>query len=928
MVAATATSTWASGISADWSVAADWSPTGVPNTSATAVLIDAAPSGAATYTVGLAKDETFAAQGVTLNNPNATLNIAGRLNLNTGTLGVQQGTITLNSGTINNASSLTGVLTGAGSITGATTLVNAGTILNDTGNLFILDPFVNNGTVATTGAGGAFLGIEGLSFSNLSSSTLTGGSYISQGFGTAFNILGIAVGSISRIVTNAATLVLDGRASDIRGFNNGTFESISSELLTIASTGALQLLSARGFTTTNPLTDAGLLRMDGGTLSTGGLIVSGTLQAFGIVNGPLVGAGGTILVNTGALDLNSAVSGSAALVVNSGATLITEGATATTVVDNGVLYSSAGTLNIGTLSGSGTLVVENGSTVDIASASNQSLIFGGSNAVLRLGSPLSFTGTLGGFGGADGFFAADQLILGGIKADSAAVVNGTTLAIMSSGATIDTIALSGVYTGATFSTTISGNDTIIKNLTGAPARNGLSATINLTDNAGLSTTQENEVIANLQAAVGDWGAYVTGHAPLRISLTIANTTNGAALATAGFTGSILSGQTISGYSVIMPSSIYALTTGNYVSGLTADIDVTVYAGGTNLNQLYINPTPATLGAVPSDKYDLRTIFRHELAHGLGFSGLTDEPSGVLSGANASLYDTFIQSVLNGGTVTSGVFTGSHAQAAYATLIGTNVATPVPLTALNNGENLFHVANLNTDPLANDLMNGLGLSTGSTLAISGVDLAMLRDVGLPVTAGIVCFAAGTRIATPDGAMAVDDMQPGQPVLTASGETRPAIWIGRRTIDCRRHPAPEIVWPVRIRAHAFGDNLPARDLSVSPNHALYLDSVLIPARLLIDGDAVAQIPTDRIEYLHIELADHDILLAEGLPAESYLDCGDRSLFANAPGPVTLHPDMTARAWAYRGCAELCLVGPEIDAIRLRLSVRARQRQVRAA
>ena len=62
------------------------------------------------------------------------------------------------------------------------------------------------------------------------------------------------------------------------------------------------------------------------------------------------------------------------------------------------------------------------------------------------------------------------------------------------------------------------------------------------------------------------------------------------------------------------------------------------------------------------------------------------------------------------------------------------------------------------------------------------------------------------------------------------------------------------------------MPRRDLLVSPQHALYLDEVLIPARCLINGSTIAQKPVSVIEYFHIELPRHDLLLAEGLPTQS--------------------------------------------------------------
>jgi hypothetical protein len=192
---------------------------------------------------------------------------------------------------------------------------------------------------------------------------------------------------------------------------------------------------------------------------------------------------------------------------------------------------------------------------------------------------------------------------------------------------------------------------------------------------------------------------------------------------------------------------------------------------------------------------------------------------------------------------------------------------------------------------------------------------------------VCFVRGTRIRTPRGDVAVEHLREGQLVVTESGATAPIQWIGRRRIDCDRHPTPRLAWPVRIRAGAFGPRQPRRDLLVSPQHALFVQGVLIPAKILINGLNVAQQPMASVDYYHIELPRHDILLAEGMPAESYLENGDRNTFENGGGVMTLHPDMSGWIWDGRACADLMVVGREVEAVRALLLSRA-MRTVRLA
>ena len=71
---------------------------------------------------------------------------------------------------------------------------------------------------------------------------------------------------------------------------------------------------------------------------------------------------------------------------------------------------------------------------------------------------------------------------------------------------------------------------------------------------------------------------------------------------------------------------------------------------------------------------------------------------------------------------------------------------------------------------------------------------------------------------------------------------------------------------------------------------------------------------------ELPNHSVLLAEGLPAESYLDTGDRRNFANGGGAVALYPDFSSRVWEAAGCAPLVVSGPELEAARNQVNAAA--------
>lgn len=234
-------------------------------------------------------------------------------------------------------------------------------------------------------------------------------------------------------------------------------------------------------------------------------------------------------------------------------------------------------------------------------------------------------------------------------------------------------------------------------------------------------------------------------------------------------------------------------------------------------------------------------------------------------------------MINAGTVQSANFTGANARVAYGAVLGTNVATDVPLTAQSGSQNLYH---LTGSILAGDLMHENGISAGTTEAISQLDIAILRDAGLTFTADLVCYAGGTRIATPEGERPIEALRVGDPVLLAGGGSAPIVWTGHRRVHPDRQPDPYPLRPILIRRSAIAPNISARDLRVSPPHGIQIGSALIPASLLVNHMTIPREETPGpITYHHIELAEHSLILAEGLAAEAYLDTGNRGFFVEA-------------------------------------------------
>lgn len=155
----------------------------------------------------------------------------------------------------------------------------------------------------------------------------------------------------------------------------------------------------------------------------------------------------------------------------------------------------------------------------------------------------------------------------------------------------------------------------------------------------------------------------------------------------------------------------------------------------------------------------------------------------------------------------------------------------------------------------------------------------NQFSLDTAAPVPCFAAGTAISTPMGAVPVESLKAGDLVLTADGAVRPVRWLGRQTVSMR-FGDPLRVTPVRVKAGALDENVPSRDLVLSPDHALLVDGVLIHAGALVNASSVVReldVPETFI-YYHVELTDHSLVLAEGAPAETFIDNIDRLSFDN--------------------------------------------------
>lgn len=156
---------------------------------------------------------------------------------------------------------------------------------------------------------------------------------------------------------------------------------------------------------------------------------------------------------------------------------------------------------------------------------------------------------------------------------------------------------------------------------------------------------------------------------------------------------------------------------------------------------------------------------------------------------------------------------------------------------------------------------------------------ISPTGVGSTLITVCFLRGTRIATPDGERLIEALKVNDLVTTADGKTLPIRWIGVNTISTR-FADPIRNLPIRIQAGALAENVPVHDLLVSPGHAMLVDGLLIHAGALVNGVTITRETNmpETFVYYHIELENHALILAEGAPAETFIDNIDRMAFDN--------------------------------------------------
>jgi len=192
---------------------------------------------------------------------------------------------------------------------------------------------------------------------------------------------------------------------------------------------------------------------------------------------------------------------------------------------------------------------------------------------------------------------------------------------------------------------------------------------------------------------------------------------------------------------------------------------------------------------------------------------------------------------------------------------------------------------------------VGVAEGSGTAI-GTSVQLDPSTGL-WTSGMaespkainICFLEGTNILAKYGCQSIETLKVGDLVKTSNGNELPIKWVGIQTVDIKNKDRNLLLSnPVVIKQGALSEGVPSKDLRVSPNHAIYVEGLLINAGALVNGVNIYQeVPTESFKYYHIELDSHELVIAENAPSESYLPQNEnRDNFDNAADFDAMYPD----------------------------------------
>ncbi|ARW11620.1 Hint domain-containing protein [Acetobacter ascendens] len=427
---------------------------------------------------------------------------------------------------------------------------------------------------------------------------------------------------------------------------------------------------------------------------------------------------------------------------------------------------------------------------------------------------------------------------------------------------------------------------------------------------------------------------------------------------------IESGVTISGINAASKGQVYVSNGGSTTGTILSDEGTaeTVQGGGAASGTHVTSGASLTVSAGASATDTLVSANGNLLV-----SGGTIVDTTITSGGEATLYDTSTADTI---TVESG---GSVAFEDNSTLSGT-------LTLQNGGSATIQAGTSGTIDMAGSSNTGVvisGLTSGGTattiisgfngvsggdsdgIELAGLNAADVTSVTYPsadqasllltngktVTLNIagaekagytlasgangdliyeVCFLSGSMIRTPEGDVAVEDIQIGDQVVTFDWTNnknvlRSVAWVGKTHATVRSGlPHDEAGYPVRVLKDAVSDGVPYKDMLITAEHCLFFDGKFVPVRMLVNGVSIFyDTSITSYDYYHVETEQHSVITADGMLTESYLDTGNRRAFRQEGKVATLRH--TTQNWKDDAAAPLCVERAFVEPLFLKLKAR---------
>ena len=211
--------------------------------------------------------------------------------------------------------------------------------------------------------------------------------------------------------------------------------------------------------------------------------------------------------------------------------------------------------------------------------------------------------------------------------------------------------------------------------------------------------------------------------------------------------------------------------------------------------------------------------------------------------------------------------------------------------------------------------------------AAMEIAQVHRV-LDQPSGVICFTPGTRIRTDWGDLPVEEIEEGDRIQTKDNGFQRVLWKGEKRVSGARLYAMPELRPIRLRQGALGVDRPDEDLVVSPSHRMLVkgakalalfntDEVLVTARDLVDDRNIVRDHTlSQVTYVHLLLARHEVVFANGLETESFHPAGEalESVEAAARDRLLgLMPDVGADPLAYGAYARRSLNRAEAAILR---------------